>query len=748
MKNVELTVIQRIIAIFIYLITFLFLCYFLNENSWGFIANANNKYNLLFISGALLLIFGAYLTEPYFTKPVDIITNATAVILALLSINDTDSFVGYGFLLTTAYLLLGISVLVIFLHKLKLFNRLQYFFYSIITIIGQSKVAFSAIYLATIFSYFNNEPIEFSFLLTFWVVFITGFIVENIIVKLSYVVTHNKVSTDALGQAIGCENPFTYKVEMDFFIHGLSRTEKGKLVYLSLDKNNGALGIIVNEKQLINKKWLTVYMLEEDGCLLNVNFKTNNISSDAKTIFSYNNYLYSFDVNSLEGDERSKVEENYLYKNRDNFVGYVTKGSDINKVFFHSLIDSSNINYSNIKEGAVLNVQIHNKKALFQIIDGKTTEEQLENHDVYGHTTGVARKLGRYNLASQELETAEWLPNIYSPIFLDKTVVENKSSLSIGVLPTTNLEIVIKEPDSLITHNTAILGILGIGKSCLTFELIQKALAETDTKIICIDITNEYKKELPFYIDENLIQDELPALCITGLKNGNVTGTYGDPSTWGNVPLYKNTLSEEITAFAGNNDKRVLVLNPDWHSVSKAGSNFNITHKLDLTVAEKTRIISERLFVHAKDEWEALADDEKEKNKAKYLIVFEEAHSLVPEWNSASNAGDQNASNGTAKVILQGRKYGLGSFVITQRTANISKSILNQCNTIFALRIFDDTGKQFLENYIGSDYANVLPTLEERYAIVVGKAMKLKQPVILKLNERDNITKGDGGIKK
>ena len=57
--------------------------------------------------------------------------------------------------------------------------------------------------------------------------------------------------------------------------------------------------------------------------------------------------------------------------------------------------------------------------------------------------------------------------------------------------------------------------------------------------------------------------------------------------------------------------------------------------------------------------------------------------------------GDKIAVNGTAKVILQGRKYGLGSFVITQRTANISKSILNQCNTIFALRIFDDTGKHY-----------------------------------------------------
>lgn len=73
-------------------------------------------------------------------------------------------------------------------------------------------------------------------------------------------------------------------------------------------------------------------------------------------------------------------------------------------------------------------------------------------------------------------------------------------------------------------------------------------------------------------------------------------------------------------------------------------------------------------------------------------------------------------------MILQGRKYGLGLFIITQRIANVSKSVLNQCNTVFALRVFDDTGKQFLENYVGLDYAALLPSLEERHAIVVGKA--------------------------
>ena len=122
-------------------------------------------------------------------------------------------------------------------------------------------------------------------------------------------------------------------------------------------------------------------------------------------------------------------------------------------------------------------------------------------------------------------------------------------------------------------------------------------------------------------------------------------------------------------------------------------------------------------------------------DNARCCVVYEEAHSLTPEFNSIVVKEDSSHANGTAKVILQGRKYGLGCIIVTQRTANVTKSILNQCNTIFALRVFDDTGKSFLENYIGTDYSNILPTLEERHAVVIGKGIGLKQPVILQLND-------------
>ena len=118
-------------------------------------------------------------------------------------------------------------------------------------------------------------------------------------------------------------------------------------------------------------------------------------------------------------------------------------------------------------------------------------------------------------------------------------------------------------------------------------------------------------------------------------------------------------------------------------------------------------------------------------------LVYEEAHSLVPEWNSVAAEGDKAATSRSARAILQGRKYGLGCLLITQRTANVTKTILNQCNTIFAMRTFDDTGKEFLSNYIGRDYAGILPSLSARHAVVFGKASTCENPVLVRLNDRD-----------
>ena len=128
-------------------------------------------------------------------------------------------------------------------------------------------------------------------------------------------------------------------------------------------------------------------------------------------------------------------------------------------------------------------------------------------------------------------------------------------------------------------------------------------------------------------------------------------------------------------------------------------------------------------------------------DRARVCLVYEEAHSLIPEWNSSAAEGDRTAANGTARAILQGRKYGLGCLLITQRTANVTKTILNQCNTVFAMRTFDDTGKEFLANYIGKEYANMLPAIQERQAVFFGRASCCENPVMIQLNDRADFTR-------
>ncbi|HVL72924.1 MAG TPA: hypothetical protein VM434_13725, partial [Beijerinckiaceae bacterium] len=97
---------------------------------------------------------------------------------------------------------------------------------------------------------------------------------------------------------------------------------------------------------------------------------------------------------------------------------------------------------------------------------------------------------------------------------------------------------------------------------------------------------------------------------------------------------------------------------------------------------------------------------------------------------------DQDTVSRSAQVILQAKKYGIGLLLITQRTANVSKSVLNQCNTVFSFRAFDETGFEFLKNYMGTRRAAMLPNLLAREAVVAGKAITSSQPLIVRFSDQ------------
>ena len=729
----QLNIKQRFAVVGIYVALILGIGFYFSKD-WNFLVDTSNNLNAVLIATGLALILSVYITEPYFSKPVDVITRWVAIFLFLVGLNSKDCLSLYQYWLIACAVFTGIALLLIFLHGFKKFEKQQRIAIDFICKISRPEIVFTLLYFDIVISFFRFKPTEYPVLIGFgfllavnkpivWVVNLISALFKNISSKTD--------ATKFLGQIIGHESTDLYKVELASDNPFRQKELKGNLVYLE-NITNGVAGIVLTERILLGKKWIEVLSLrDESQNLISFNIKSLLPLTGEKSIFSKTNAVYLLDVTILDEEVKTSIQSNPVNAKFKRLIGTVWEGSTINKIRFNKLFTDELQKERGIGEGSIIQTEIANEEVLYQIIDAKTDEENLEFKDTHGFTVGTAQKLGKYIPNVNELNTVKWLPEIYTPIFLlDPLDIEYDSKKFIGKLPNTNYGIPIKNPHELVTHNTAILGILGIGKSCLTFELLQKLIEKTAVKIFCIDLTNQYSKELPKYIAPALIQVDFVAEILAALKAGNANGNADNPASWGNETLYRTTITSEIDTFLAS-DRRVLTINPDLHNVSKAGSQFKISHKVDLTPAEKVRYISERLIVKASSLGET-AD-------ARFLIVFEEAHSLVPEWNSIANEGDKTATNGTAKVILQGRKYGLGSLVITQRTANISKSILNQCNTIFAMRVFDDTGKQFLENYIGSDYSNLLPTLEERHCVAIGKALKLKQPVILELNDMSEI---------
>lgn len=750
----ELNQKQRVIVAIVYIVLLGMIFNFLGGNFNEIVFGSSVDSSVWFYSGALLIILGAYIAEPYFTKPSDAIPNSSVVIISLIGLKEKSGLIGYKFILSYAIIILILSVFAIATKESRnsLIIKLGKLSYWISTRCGHNKVIFSTLYIASAISYFalQDKIVAFILILTLWICLVffdlIGFIV-SFISKIPGILSEQ--IPEELGTAIGCENPNLYKFEIEYSKYKKQKINLGDIVAIETNLNIGSVAIIVSKSQLINKEWLSIYLLQTiNNENINIPLKSLKQITDSKSIYSKQSLVYKLNINNLSAELVKLIESNSLYNKRTKFIGYVEKDSNINVINFTILVNHEN-NEKEIREGNIIEIPIYQDFTLFQIINGNTKKEHLENYDSKGFTVGIARKLGKYNEAEKELEMKKWVPQIYSPVYLIDEINLNHNMLldiaenSIGKLPNSNFVIPIKDINSLVTHNTAILGILGIGKSCLAYELISK-ISANNIKVICIDITGEYvnhDRGLPAYLKEEEIQGGVE-LINEELNKENIA-VQDSMEDGGNVEKLRELLKIDILSFI-ESDLKIRVLNPDEIIAIQQRENARNRQRADrswemyapfseLTIAEVTRIISEVSLDVCKSK--GLSEN------AKLLLVYEEAHSLIPEWNSVANDTDKYASNGTSKVILQGRKYGLGCLIIAQRTANVSKSILNQCNTMFALRIFDDTGKTFLENYFGKDYSDILPTLEERWALTIGRGLKLKQPVIIQLNDKKYLIK-------
>lgn len=108
------------------------------------------------------------------------------------------------------------------------------------------------------------------------------------------------------------------------------------------------------------------------------------------------------------------------------------------------------------------------------------------------------------------------------------------------------------------------------------------------------------------------------------------------------------------------------------------------------------------------------------------LIVLEEAHNYL-------KAGENSiASRTVQKIAKEGRKYGVGLMLVTQRPSELDETVLSQCGTIVALRMNNNKDRSHVRGAIQDELqtmVDLLPSLRTGEAIISGEAVKIPSRV-------------------
>lgn len=676
----------------------------------GLIPNENTVW---FYSGLASLLFGSQLLNPYFTPPADALTNAFAAFLALVPAMSATLLHPSDIVLlwatASACAALAVAALLVILLRPKPGEKEGVIWQvasRAVRGLGSPHIVFTAVVIVAVWLFHRDDPVEVFAILATLAVVVIGKPIESVAAMVLWLLERPRPlkGADVIGLVAAHQSPGIVLVRQ-----ADSRfVESGTALVISDHHGPAQLGVTLN------------YVGRDEGNLLRVLTATLPASLKAQ-------------AESVPLHTDTGVAA--LIAVPEEAAGQVPALQWINRLCGIVDVDSSPqhlqlevIGEKGVQEGALVEVRIGDQRqVIYQVTDGVTREEIVQQKNKYGYARAQARKIGVWDHVARKFEPVSWMPKLNAPVFLLEAEDARGDEDCVGRFPATSYGVRVNVSD-LVTHNTAVLGILGVGKSYLSIELVERMMAE-GVKVICLDLTNQYETLLDDFIDPAFDAKRRDALVEAG-KNGKPHQT---KELGGSRNSFKKEVWSQIQAFMSTEDDHpIWVLNPAQFKVTKQASGmFNGNADLaGLTAAEITSIFSDAALT--------ICQQLGMTDQARLCLVYEEAHSLVPEWNSVAAEGDKLATATSARAILQGRKYGLGCLLITQRTANVTKTILNQCNTIFAMRTFDDTGKEFLGNYIGSDYASVLPSLQPRQAVVFGKASSCENPVLIRLNDQDD----------
>ncbi len=120
------------------------------------------------------------------------------------------------------------------------------------------------------------------------------------------------------------------------------------------------------------------------------------------------------------------------------------------------------------------------------------------------------------------------------------------------------------------------------------------------------------------------------------------------------------------------------------------------------------------------------------------VLVMEEAHTFIKRYRG--DAENMDAATVCCQVFervaREGRKFGLGLVLSSQRPSELSPTVLSQCNTFLLHRISNDRDQELVQRLVPDNLRGLLresPSLPSQNAILLGWASEL--PVLVKMND-------------
>lgn len=134
-------------------------------------------------------------------------------------------------------------------------------------------------------------------------------------------------------------------------------------------------------------------------------------------------------------------------------------------------------------------------------------------------------------------------------------------------------------------------------------------------------------------------------------------------------------------------------------------------------------------------------DDERKQDPV--VLVCEEAHRYVPNTGEAEYAAAQSSIR---RIAREGRKYGIGLMLVSQRPADVESTVISQCGTWLVLRLTNATDQQHVSRFLPdglSGMTKVLPNLSQQEAIFVGEGAAMPARVRIRDLTDEQLPKSD-----